>query len=69
METTVFAMDQDNRNFDLTRAIWGGGALTPTAAEIVSTIKGEPLTPDGFVSSEFWVSTSCIGVAHISYRT
>ncbi|KAG9095771.1 hypothetical protein FRC06_009445 [Ceratobasidium sp. 370] len=50
----VFAMDQDNRNFDLTSAIWGGGALLPTAAEIVSTLKGEPLTAGGLVSTDFW---------------
>ncbi|KAG8712938.1 hypothetical protein FRC08_013898 [Ceratobasidium sp. 394] len=50
----IFAMDQDNRNFDLTSAIWGGGALLPSAAEIVSTLKGEPLTPQGYVSTDFW---------------
>ncbi|KAG9085277.1 hypothetical protein FS749_004567 [Ceratobasidium sp. UAMH 11750] len=50
----VFAMDQDNRNFDLTSAIWSGGALLPSAAEIVSTLKGEPLTPQGYVSTDFW---------------
>ncbi|KAG9125909.1 hypothetical protein FRC07_005677, partial [Ceratobasidium sp. 392] len=50
----VFAMDQDNRNFDLTNAIWGGGALLPSAAEIVSTLKGEPLTAEGLVSTDFW---------------
>ncbi|QRV76228.1 chitinase [Ceratobasidium sp. AG-Ba] len=50
----VFAVDQDNRNFDLTNAIWGGGALLPSAAEIVSTLKGEPLTADGLVSTDFW---------------
>jgi hypothetical protein len=49
-------MDQDTRDFDLTNAIWGGGALLPSAAEIASTIVGEPLGPDGLVSSEFWVS-------------
>ncbi|KAG9103705.1 hypothetical protein FRC06_008699 [Ceratobasidium sp. 370] len=50
----IFAMDQDNRNFDLTGAIWGGGALLPSAAEIVSTLKGEPLTGGGLVSTDFW---------------
>ncbi|KAG8707847.1 hypothetical protein FRC09_001579 [Ceratobasidium sp. 395] len=50
----IFAMDQDNRNFDLTNAIWGGGALLPSAAEIVSTLKGEPLTAEGLVSTDFW---------------
>jgi hypothetical protein len=49
-------MDQDTRDFDLTNAIWGGGALLPSAAEIVSTIDGEPLGSDGLVRSEFWVS-------------
>ncbi|CAE6467855.1 unnamed protein product [Rhizoctonia solani] len=51
---SVFALDQDNRKFELTTAIWGAGALVPTAAEIVSTISGEPLTAEGLVSAEFW---------------
>ncbi|KAB5592346.1 hypothetical protein CTheo_4227 [Ceratobasidium theobromae] len=46
--------DQDNRDFDLTNAIWQGGALIPTAAEIAETIKGEPLDSNGLVSIEFW---------------
>ncbi|KAG8713614.1 hypothetical protein FRC11_011611, partial [Ceratobasidium sp. 423] len=51
---SIFALDQDNRKFELTTAIWGAGALVPTAAEIVSTISGEPLTGEGLVSADFW---------------
>ncbi|CAE6436657.1 unnamed protein product [Rhizoctonia solani] len=51
---SIFALDQDNRKFELTTAIWGAGALVPTAAEIVSTISGEPLTAEGLVSADFW---------------
>ncbi len=54
----VFSLDQDNRNYDLTNAIWDGGALLPTAAEIVSTLVGEPLDENGLVSGEFWVRCS-----------
>jgi hypothetical protein len=43
-------------------AIWGAGALVPTAAEIVSTISGEPLTEEGLVSVQFWVR---FGVGYI----
>ncbi|KAH7333771.1 hypothetical protein B0J17DRAFT_137113 [Rhizoctonia solani] len=51
---SIFALDQDNRKFELTTAIWGAGALVPTAAEIVSTISGEPLNEQGLVSVDFW---------------
>ncbi|CCO36258.1 hypothetical protein BN14_10389 [Rhizoctonia solani AG-1 IB] len=51
---SISALDQDNRKFELTMAIWGAGALVPTAAEIVSTISGEPLTEEGLVSVQFW---------------
>lgn len=62
-------MDQDNRNFDLTNAIWGGGALLPSAAEIVSTITGEPLDSNGLVTSDFWVSESAKSFLHKSHST
>ncbi|KAF8918444.1 hypothetical protein CPB85DRAFT_84634 [Mucidula mucida] len=55
---SVFSLDQDNRNYDLTNAIWDGGALLPTAAEIVSTLVGEPLDENGLVSGEFWEDVS-----------
>ncbi|KAF8761305.1 chitin binding, partial [Rhizoctonia solani] len=51
---SISALDQDNRKFELTTAIWGAGALVPTAAEIASTISGEPLTENGLVSVDFW---------------
>ncbi|KAF8597455.1 hypothetical protein BDV93DRAFT_547915 [Ceratobasidium sp. AG-I] len=51
---SVYSLDQDNRDFELTNAIWGGGALLPSAAEIVSTITGEPLDSNGLVTSDFW---------------
>ncbi|CAE6339114.1 unnamed protein product [Rhizoctonia solani] len=51
---SISALDQDNRKFELTTAIWGAGALVPTAAEIVSTISGEPLNSDGLLNSEYY---------------
>lgn len=63
--TTVYALDQDDRNFDLTYAIWKGGSLTPTAAEIASSIEGEPLDSNGLVSVDFWVCNST-EIMHIS---
>ncbi|KAF8597456.1 hypothetical protein BDV93DRAFT_513317 [Ceratobasidium sp. AG-I] len=51
---SIYPLDQDNRDFELTNAIWGGGALLPTADEIVSTISGKPLDSNGLVTSDFW---------------
>ncbi|KAF9462502.1 hypothetical protein BDZ94DRAFT_1322510 [Collybia nuda] len=61
---SAFSIDQDTRDFDLTNALWSADGLVPTAEEIVATLVGEPLTPEGYVSEIFWEDMSLQLIEH-----